>query len=91
MAGPGPVFVAIPGMKAHFHGLAGQFKSDGVTEKLSIGRFDSADALRDFIGSQVPFFTGNGNSSLIAFLSSVVLTRGLSRIKGKISATWIHS
>ena len=78
------VVVAIPGIKGHFHGLVGQYKADGVTETLHLRKFDSATAVQDFIATNLHFFTSDtGSSSLIAFLCSVMLSRGLARTKGK--------
>ena len=71
----------------HLQGFAGQYKADGVTETLILQKFDSAGSLKDFITSNVHFFKVDGNSSLIAFLCSVVLTRGLTKIKGNNSIT----
>ena len=73
----------------HLQGFAGQYMADGVTETLILQKFDSAGSLKDFITSNVHFFKVDGNSSLIAFLCSVVLTRGLTKIKGKNSITSI--
>ena len=72
----------MPGLKSHFHGMAGQYKADGVTETLILREFDSAHSLKDFITANVHFFTGDGNSALIAFLCSVMLSRGLTKTKG---------
>ena len=76
--------VCVPGMKASIQGLAGRYKADGLTETLVLQKFESADSLNDFIASNVHFFTGDGNSALIAFLCSVMLSRGLTKIKGNI-------
>lgn len=77
------IVLAVPGLKAHFHGLVGQYKADGVTETLCLRRFDSAESVKMFISQNVHFYKEDGNSSLIAFLCSVMLTRGLARTKGK--------
>ena len=74
--------VALPGLKGHFSGLVGQYRADGVTEMLGLRKFDSASTLSDFIASNLHFFTGQDNSALIAFLASVVLSRGIRTIKG---------
>ena len=76
--------VCVPGLKASIQGLAGRYKADGLTETLVLQKFESADSLNDFIASKVHFFTGDGNSALIAFLCSVMLSRGLTKIKGNI-------
>ena len=75
--------VALPGLKGHFSGLVGQYRTDGITETLRLQKFDSAATLSDFIASNLHFFTGQDNSALIAFLASLVLSRGIRTIKGK--------
>jgi len=77
----GPYVVCVPGLKGSIQGLAGRYKADGLTETLVLQKFESADSLNDFIASNVHFFTGDGNSALIAFLCSVMLSRGLTKIK----------
>ena len=74
--------MALPGLKSHFSGLVGQYRADGVTEMLGLRKFDSASTLSDFIASNLHFFTGQDNSALIAFLASMVLSRGIRTIKG---------
>ena len=75
--------MALPGLKGHFSGLVGQYRTDGVTETLRLQKFDSAATLSDFIASNLHFFTGQDNSAVIAFLASLVLSRGIRTIKGK--------
>jgi hypothetical protein len=77
------IVIAMPGSKSHFHGLVGQFKSDGLTETFNLRRFESAKLAQDFISAHVHFFMADGNSALISVLCSVMLTRGLSKIRSK--------
>ena len=77
------VTIALPSLKANFHGTVGQYKSDGVTETLNLKKFKSTKAVQEFINENVRLFTVDGSSTLIAFLYSVMLTRGLSKIKSE--------
>jgi hypothetical protein len=43
-----------------------------------------ATGLRNFLDHHIPFFTGKGNSSVIAILYSAILSRGIDNIKGII-------
>ena len=79
--------VALPGSRSHFQGFPGRYKSDGVTETLSIYRFPENENgefinLKSFLDHHTPFFSGKGNSAVISLLYSAILTRGIETIKG---------
>ena len=82
------VVVSIPGPRSHFQGFPGKYKTDGVTETLTTYRFSKSGSgpefsgLRSFLDHHVPFFSGKGNSGVIALLYSAVLTRGIGIIRG---------
>ena len=76
--------LTIPSLKAHFHGTVGQYKADGITETLLIKKFENSFELQEYINSNINVFMSDGNSSLIAILYSVMLSRGLNKIKGEI-------
>ena len=81
------VVVALPGSRSHFQGFPGKYKSDGVTETLSIYRFPEKESgefvnLKSFVDHHIPFFSGKGNSAVISLLFSAILTRGIETIKG---------
>ena len=85
----GDVIVALPGTRSHFQGFPGKYKTDGATETLTIFRFPGSESsssssqnLRKFLDHHAPFFTGKGNSAVVAFLYSAILTRGIEAIKG---------
>jgi hypothetical protein len=83
------VTVTIPGLRANFTGTAGRYKSDGITETLSIYKFDEDEDgefpnLQNFIEYHNPFLSGEGNSSVISILYSAILSRGIENIKGSI-------
>ena len=89
--GIGEVVVALPGSRSHFQGFPGKYKSDGVTETASMFRFREDENvpgefvnLRNFVDHQIQFFSGKGNSGVIAFLYSAILTRGIDIIKGTL-------
>jgi len=83
------VVVSIPGPRSHFQGFPGKYKTDGVTETLTTYRFAESgpgpdfSVLRSFLDHHVPFFTGKGNSGVIALLYSAILTRGIGNIRGR--------
>ena len=77
------ITVAFPTLKANFYGTVGQYKADGVTETLNLKKFKSTKAVQEFVNENVRLFMVDGSSTLISFLYSVMLTRGLSKIKSK--------
>jgi hypothetical protein len=81
------VVIALPGTRSHFQGFPGKYKSDGITETLSIFRFPENESgeysnLQNFVEHHIPFFGGKGNSAVISLLYSAILTRGIDTIKG---------
>ena len=77
------IILAIPGLKPHFRGTVGQYKADGVTENLQMKKFQSTTHVQEFLSSNIRLFIEDGNSSLIAFLYSVMISRGLAKLKSK--------
>ena len=95
--GAGDIIIAIPGPRAHFNGLVGRYKCDGVVETLNLHTFtpnpsfnnktsSSQEAkVQEFVSQMIPFFAGEGNSAVIALLCSIILTRGFSNIRGRLN------
>ena len=59
---------------------AGGFKTDGVTETLTLHRFDHKGSLYSFIRENIGYFTGQGNNSVVSFVYSCLLTRGVEKV-----------
>ena len=75
--------VALPGMKQHFVNQVGRYKSDGVTERLCCHEFKNLDGLRGFLKSNVRALVSDGTSAAICILYSVILTRGIDKVKSE--------
>ena len=72
--------VALPSMTRHLSS-AGRFRTDGVTETLVTHSLNSPTALLSFLKDNIGFFSGSGNSAVIAFTYAAILTRGLDTVK----------
>lgn len=75
----GNLIFAIPSAKAHFTGI-GRYKNDGITETLIIHEFNNERDAISFAMENVGFFASEGNHAVIAFLYSVLLTRGIANV-----------
>ena len=47
-------------------------------------KFQSTTHVQEFLNSNIRLFIEDGNSSLIAFLYSVMISRGLAKLKSKL-------
>ena len=72
--------VALPSMARHITS-AGRFRTDGVTETLVTHSLHSSAALLSFLKDNLGFFSGSGNSAVIAFTYAAMLTRGLDTVR----------
>ena len=72
--------VALPSLTRHVSS-AGRFRTDGVTETLVVHSLNSLSELLSFLKDNLGFFTGSGNSAVIAFTYAAMLTRGLDVVK----------
>ena len=72
--------VALPSLTRHLTS-AGRFRTDGVTETLVTHSLNSSTALLSFLKDNIGFFSGSGNSAVIAFTYAAILTRGLETVK----------
>ena len=88
-ADSGEFTVSVAGMRKHFSS-AGKLRADGITETLNLYKFDSAQSLFDFMMDSLGFLTGGGNNSVICFLYSCLLTRGLDNIRADMDSRDTH-
>lgn len=72
--------LVIPSSKAHFTGI-GRYKDDAVTETFARYEFAKIKEVIHFLEDYVSFFTSPGNHGVVAFLYSVMLTRGFGNIR----------
>ena len=72
--------VVMSGMKKHFSS-AGRIRADGLTETINIFSFSSEMELWEFLCHNAGFITGQGNSSVVCFLYSCILTRGIDNVR----------
>ena len=75
--------LAMTGMKQHYSSVIGRFKADGITERLNIIEFSTVSAVESFLLTQIGHFMNDMNSAVVSFLYSVILTRGIEKIRGK--------
>lgn len=75
--------VVLPGMKQHFVTQVGRYKSDGVTERLCQHEFKTLDSLKKFLRSNARALVSDGTSAAICLLYSVILTRGIDKVKSE--------
>ena len=81
--------VVLAGMRKHFSS-AGRLRADGLTETLNIHSFTSPAALRDFLQQNIGFMTGRGNSGVVCFFYSCLLTRGLNTVRADMDSPDSH-
>ena len=81
--------VVLAGMRKHFRS-AGRLRADGVTETANIYSFSSEQEMFEFLCQSTGFITGHGNSAVICFLYSCILTRGLDTIRDDMDSRDSH-
>ena len=81
--------VVLAGMGKHFSS-AGRLRADGLTETVNIHSFSRPGALRDFLQQNIGFMTGRGNSGVVCFLYSCLLTRGLDTVRADMDSPDSH-
>lgn len=69
------------GLRTHFHSMVRTFEVDGVTETLNIHEFKTPMEAEDFISSNIESYMAGSSSAVISFLYSILLTRGLERVR----------
>ncbi|TRY77449.1 hypothetical protein TCAL_08015 [Tigriopus californicus] len=72
--------LVMPSSRTHFTGI-GRYKDDAVTETFSRYEFTKVKDVIRCLEENVTFFTAPGNHGVVAFLYSVMLTRGFANIR----------
>ena len=81
--------VVMSGMRKHFTS-AGRLRADGLTETANIFHFSSEQELWEFLCNNSGFFIGHGNSAVVCFLYSCILTRGVNNIRADMDSRDSH-
>ena len=77
--------VALSAVKKHISS-GGKFRTDGITETLNLHKFSDQEDLFQYMKENVGYFMGNGNSSVVAFLYSCILTHGIETVKSDMDS-----
>ena len=77
--------IALSAVKKHISS-GGKFRTDGVTETLNLHKLPDEEKLFSFMKDNIGYFMGNGNSSVVSFTYSCILTHGVENVRADMDS-----